>query len=368
MGNNNNTSEKLSNYSNYKFLEKISEISLGDFSLLEEISTKKIFALKEFCFQEKEEFIQKQKIIEKSMQLSHQNLINIVNYNKLSESILCSSVYKIFILTEYLTKSLEKELSSRIAKEHFFTENEIFCFIYDISSALSSLQNENVFHGAVKFSTIYLANNGKFKITEPRIFKNTPNYVIFNEKHRNNTESVFICPALLKNLKMKRIEKKVNSYKSDVFALGMIVLEMIFLKNLQEKIYDIINMEVNEKEIFYLLNNLPKNFSQEIRSLLESILEIDEMKRLDFIHLKDKLNLMKQNNVWKYNYIGISLIGEEICNEDDKISKNPTENHHKNKYSLDKENKRGFVLFFVNKYFFLNYYLLLVLIKNKIIC
>lgn len=61
-----------------------------------------------------------------------------------------------------------------------------------------------------------------------------------------------MAPILFKSLALKKKKIKHNPYKSEVFSLGMVVLEAGLLKSIQD-IYDIRNKKIDvDKFLLYI--------------------------------------------------------------------------------------------------------------------
>ena len=84
------------------------------------------------------------------------------------------------------------------------------------------------------------------------------------------------------------IQVKHNTYKSDVFSLGMCLLYAATLYfNCTDEIREMIDM--NEIKII-LDKYLSERYSNQFISLIHLMLQVDEQLRPDFIQLEHKLN------------------------------------------------------------------------------
>ena len=97
-----------------------------------------------------------------------------------------------------------------------------------------------------------------------------------------------MSPILFYGLRENMIQVKHNTYKSDVFSLGMCLLyaaTMYF--NCTDEIREIIDMN----EIKMILNKyLGDRYSNKFISLIHLMLQVEEQHRPDFIQLEEKLN------------------------------------------------------------------------------
>ena len=99
---------------------------------------------------------------------------------------------------------------------------------------------------------------------------------------------LYMSPILFYGLRANIRQVKHNTYKSDVFSLGMCLLyaaTMYF--NCTDEIREITDMN----KINYILNKyLGERYSNKFISLIYVMLQVDEEMRPDFIQLEQKLN------------------------------------------------------------------------------
>ena len=96
--------------------------------------------------------------------------------------------------------------------------------------------------------------------------------------------SATIAPILFFGLNKKLIQVKHNTYKSDVFSLGMCILYASTLT--QESLCDIREMTDMENIKNTLVKYLSKMYSNNFIDILSFMLEINEKNRPDFIQLE----------------------------------------------------------------------------------
>ena len=96
-----------------------------------------------------------------------------------------------------------------------------------------------------------------------------------------------MSPILFYGLRNNLIQVKHNTYKSDVFSLGMCLLYAATMDfNSTDEIREMTNMD----QIKNTLNNyLSDKYSNNFISLLYLMLQIEEYLRPDFIQLEEKL-------------------------------------------------------------------------------
>ena len=97
-----------------------------------------------------------------------------------------------------------------------------------------------------------------------------------------------MSPILFYGLHLNLIQVRHNTYKSDVFSLGMC---LFYALSLTYEGVDTIREITDMKKIKEILfKYLGKRYSVKLIMFILSMLEVNESKRLNFIQLKEKLN------------------------------------------------------------------------------
>ena len=199
--------------------------------------------------------------------------------------------YYYYVVMEIAERDWEKEITRRKCKKLYYTERELFLIMSQLIKTLSLLQKNHITHRDIKLQNILLINN-KFKICD------------FGEARKLIQRGTIIQPVRGSELYMSPIQfhglnnnlKLVqhNTYKSDVFSLGMCIL---FAATLSDNcLYDIREL-TNMKTIRGILEKyLIKRYSIGFIRLLLLLLEVDERKRPDFILLENIINQITENN------------------------------------------------------------------------
>ena len=145
----------------------------------------------------------------------------------------------------------------------------------------SLLQKNHITHRDIKLQNILLINQ-KFKICD------------FGESRKLNQKGIivqpvrgselYMSPILFFGLNEKLIQVKHNTYKSDVFSLGMCILYASTLT--QDCLCEIREMTNMENIKNTLDKYLSKKYSNNFIDILLLMLEFNEKKRPDFIQLE----------------------------------------------------------------------------------
>ena len=199
--------------------------------------------------------------------------------------------YYYYIIMEIADRDWEKEINRRKCNLLYYSERELFLIMSQLIKTLSLLQKNHITHRDIKLQNILLIKN-KFKICD------------FGEARKLVQKGTIVQPVRGSELYMSPIQfyglnhnlKLVqhNTYKSDVFSLGMCIL---FAATLSDNcLYDI--REVTNMNIIMeiLERYLRKRYSIGFIRLLLLLLEVDERRRPDFIQLENIIYQITQNN------------------------------------------------------------------------
>jgi hypothetical protein len=196
--------------------------------------------------------------------------------------------YHYYVIMEIAERDWEKEINRRKHNMLYYSERELFLIMSQLIKTLSLLQKNHITHRDIKLQNILLIKN-KFKICD------------FGEARKLAQKGTIVQPVRGSELYMSPIQfyglnhnlKLVqhNTYKSDVFSLGMCIL---FAATLSDNcLYDIREL-TNMNIILEILERyLRKRYSIGFIRLLMLLLEIDEKKRPDFILLEKLISEYK---------------------------------------------------------------------------
>jgi hypothetical protein len=193
--------------------------------------------------------------------------------------------YKYYILMELAQTDWEEEIKYRNKHNLYYTEEEIFNMIQQLVRCYSLLQKNNVSHRDVKPQNILILN-GMYKVCdfgEARTISGKNGYI--HQPIRGS--ELYMSPILFDALNSHRIDVLHNSYKSDVFSLGMCLFLAATLSF--NSLYEI-REEKNMKVIRKILEKyLIPHYSSYLVDILFQMLQVDEDMRPNFIELEKLL-------------------------------------------------------------------------------
>ena len=188
--------------------------------------------------------------------------------------------YNFYVLMELAEIDWEKEIKKRKQLKNYYTEGELYEITRQLIKTFASLQKINITHRDIKPQNILIANNiykicdfGEAKVTEG-------NSVI--RQTIKGTE-LYMSPILFRALNKRQNFIIHNTFKSDVFSLGMCLFLAATLTF--QSLYEIREL----KDMNMIKNILEKylivKYSYNFVNILIKMLEINENLRPDFIEL-----------------------------------------------------------------------------------
>ena len=214
-------------------------------------------------------------------------LNNINNNNKINNTInkeFFSIEYIYYELMEKCEKDWETEISNRSKFDLYYTETEIINIMTQLIKTLSLLQKNHITHRDIKPQNI-LVLDGVYKLCdfgEIRVLKREGLIV-----QRVRGSELYMSPILFNGLHQSKFQVEHNTYKSDVFSLGMCLFYASTLTyGGVDTIRELNDMDKIKEIIFQYMGH---RYSLNLVSFILSMLEIEENKRLSFIELEEKL-------------------------------------------------------------------------------
>ena len=123
-------------------------------------------------------------------------------------------------------------LNKKRESKDFFHETQVVRLLDNLVSALMALRTKGITHGALNLTNIYLGSDGSFKLLDMDLFFGESFAYSECLTSTENLKNYFLSPNLLSCLKSKLAKPFSDKEKDDIYALGMIALELISLENL----------------------------------------------------------------------------------------------------------------------------------------
>ena len=279
-------SEKI-NISEYDLIGEIGKGSFGNIYKVKWKVDQKYYALKSEILNDMEginQRLERGKAMRNFMQRTGcQGIVNIYGSYLIKQG----NDYHYFELMELCDADFEKEIRMRSSYGAYFTEIELDNIIKQLISTLSFLQQQHITHRDIKPQNILIIN-GKYKLCDfgdIRVMQRD-GFVV----QRIRGSELYMSPILFNALRQGLQRVTHDTYKSDVFSLGMCLFYAACLSfDGPVEIREVTDMNIK----LQILNKyLASRYSQKLIKILYLMLMTDESVRPDFI--------MLQNAILKY--------------------------------------------------------------------
>lgn len=160
------------------------------------------------------------------------------------------------------------DLKTKIAeqKNKYFDESQILDWFTQISLAIKHIHDKKILHRDIKSQNVFLSKNGLIKLGDFGIAKSLNSTV--------ECAKTFIGTPFY--LSPEMVQNQPYSFKSDIWALGVLLYELCTLK----MPFDGNNLPVLSLKIVRgHYNPLPKHYSNELKDLCYSMLSVDQDQR-----------------------------------------------------------------------------------------
>ena len=283
------------------------------------ICVEKLFNDKESVLREVE--AKKKKILNK-----HPNVLNLLDYSVEVQSNWCSTFYLLKLFYEWPEKTLKQailERKSAAGAAGSFSMKEATNLLYNVIYACAFLQEKSVYHGDISPLTIFLTEKGEFKLAFRVNEQVTPQRAQIEKSIKN--EPLYLSPTVFMAVKNRTFERsQYNTFKSDIFSLGLSILEMGLLKSVQT-IYGL-NDNFDDRALEELLGEFEVKYEDNplLFTSVQKMLEINEEERPDFIGLKSALP--EYEVILDYFY----RVENGLIDEEEQENSNNSFNHQQN--------------------------------------
>ena len=299
---NEGTKDHLLNISNFNFRGMFKDDRLGDINELEYIPTKETVFLKELTLKNVQSLSEQHiNALHKRCQLRHPNLLLIIGFTYSSIYLDGQKNIKINLYFEPYKTDLADDMYKRQKMNLCYAEHELLALMDCLVSVLVMLQTNDIAHGNICPQNILINDNDLVKIADNCMFN--CEYSQYYQALSSRIKSNYLAPELMELLAKDQKEIDIFNdyrYKSDVFALGMIFLEMVLLDS-NNTCYDWNSLTFSKKNLNARLDRAKLKYSKVLLNLISHMLSLNPYTRPDFIELKSEVeNSKKVGNLLKY--------------------------------------------------------------------
>jgi serine/threonine protein kinase len=287
LNNNSDEGEPNENFNpeEFKTIRQIGEGSFGKIYCSEWKKNNKYYAMKKMILKKKEEIKKNNdqtNLVYNFLKKTHnKGIIKIYGSQ-------CNTIndkeYNFYVLMELAEIDWEKEIKKRKQLKNYYTEGELYEITRQLIKTFSLLQKNNITHRDIKPQNILIVNN-VYKICDFGEAKVTEGNSVIRQTIKGT--ELYMSPILFSALNKRQNYIIHNTYKSDVFSLGMCLFLAATLTF--RSLYEIREL----KDMNMIKNILEKylivKYSYNFVNILFKMLEINENLRPDFIELDKDL-------------------------------------------------------------------------------
>ena len=175
----------------------------------------------------------------------------------------------------------ENEIKKRSETKKYYSEGELNQILNQLITSFALLQKNNITHRDIKPQNILIVND-IYKICDFGEAKIITTDGVIQQSIRGT--ELYMSPILFKALNARQKKVVHNTYKSDVFSLGMCILLAATLTF--QSLYDIRELDKMENVKNVLVKYLIAKYSYNFVGTLLKMLEVNENLRPDFIELE----------------------------------------------------------------------------------
>ena len=195
---------------------------------------------------------------------------------------------------ELATSDWEKEIAERKRTNNYYSEYDLMSILFSLVKSLSILQQKNISHRDIKPQNILIfkdkkTGEKKYKLADfgeaKELMGDNP-----TEKQTLRGTELYMAPILFYALRARKKMKYIqhNTYKSDVFSLGLFALFAATLGF--NSLYDIRELKSNISIFVVVEKYLRFKYSDNVVNIISKMLDLNENSRCDFIQLEKEFN------------------------------------------------------------------------------
>lgn len=251
------------------------------FKIVKNKQDSKLFAIKIDEFSEKDDYCKHiyDLKLRKSSLMKLDSFVSVEGIYVNDDNLYCSRNLTVYSQYRYYSNSLRTYIK-KIKNDYIktFDVDEVLYVIYQVVDTLKKLEKYNIFHGNIRPETILIDGNQMVKLTDSYFMLKESSYqrYLFGKY-----EEFYLCPSMLKQLKMLKIDPKINYEKSNVFCLGLSILELLTLCEINQ-IYLMAQFTILKSKLDQLIYKAKNKYNDKIGFLLQNMLKLKKRERYGY--------------------------------------------------------------------------------------
>ena len=228
------------------------------------IYPKDVYAIKILTFKNASSFQQNEKQLKQFYQYVRIAYVLKPDFYSKSET-------QLFIFMEKMT-DLASLIQNRAKKEKRYTPKELKDFLKHTSLALEELEKKNFPHKNLKPSNILQNAKGEYKLTDTGLIS-------------MNEDNDFKAPELM----IYQKNPNIDYHKSDVFSLGLILLQMVTLRSSQELQAFKNNGSGALRDVEEIFTDIKQTYGRPFQKILKDMLLLSDSGRKTISQMREEL-------------------------------------------------------------------------------
>ncbi len=270
----------------FKTINQIGEGSFGKIYSAQWKKNKKLYAMKKMILRNKIEIKKNQDQTDLVFNLVKQtNIEGVIKVYGAQCIKINSAEFHFYVLMELAETDWEKEIKKRKVKKKFYTEGELFDILKQLTKTFALLQRNNITHRDIKPQNVLVVNK-TYKVCDFGEAKVTEGNDVIRQTIKGT--ELYMSPILFRALNKRQVHIIHNTFKSDVFSLGMCIFLAATLTF--QSLYDIRELKDMQMIKNILVKYLIAKYSYDFVHILVKLLEVSEELRPDFIELEKILS------------------------------------------------------------------------------
>lgn len=282
---------------NYQFIRKHKDYILGECQLFKDKVQKRTLTAKEKILKTEADLQKQKKYCEILANLSTcPHIAKSFGYTVKAAPQHGDKAESFLDFRQFFDHDLEREMAYRLRDKDVFDEADVWKVTEQLVSAFARFQSLGLTHNQICPRSIFIVKeddqmNGKVQWSNhhPSMYAQVLTGVV------PLTSKCFLSPELLDAAKRKLRNPAYKPVLSDVFSLGVVILSMCTLGDVDE-IYNIKDFIISTQALKARLNWVKTIYSERIYFLLNKMLKIDANRRSDFKALVDIMAMISKSN------------------------------------------------------------------------
>lgn len=238
----------------------------------------KLIGIKQLKTETEEEHAYTIKLAQERLALNHPSLLKMIDYSAHHKNERENkNNFKIKKVFEIPAKTLEDDLIERKKSQNYYSSDLLFELGEDILNGIKFLRINEKSHNNLSPHFIALKDEkNKYRLID--CFEENKNNEEIQIENINSKKDIYQSPSLFVFLTSNK--GSYNRYKTDLFSLGLILLEMGCLKNVQD-FYDFENKDVKAEVLVGLIFEFLGRYGENelLKDMVMMLLDVDEDSR-----------------------------------------------------------------------------------------